>query len=192
MAHLTLEMLDETMDFFRDGSLKRLPDLEKKEEIVDLLQKEITDFLVNLSQKSITQDMSRDVASMMHIVNDLERVGDHCENLWKLSSRLRDLKQALSGVATQEIEELALKTRDFLAFIVDALDRSDTSIKSKSSYMVGVVDELEETLKNNHISRLNTGECSVQQGLIYIDMLHSFSKIGSHAFNVSKAVVGEK
>lgn len=192
MAHITFEMLDETMEFFRDGNCKRLPSLDKKEEIVDLLQKEITDFLVNLSQKSITQDMSRDVASMMHIVNDLERVGDHCEGLWKLAGRLRDLNQPLSAVATQEVEELAGKTRDFLAFVVDALDRGDVTIKSKASYMVHIIDELEDTLRNNHISRLNTGECSVQQGLIFIDMLHGFSKIGSHAFNVSKAVVGDK
>lgn len=192
MAHITLEMLDGTMAFFRDGNEKHLTVLDKKEEIVDLLQKEITDFLVNLSQKSITQDMSRDVASMMHIVNDLERVGDHCESLWKLAGRLRDLRQALSPVAVQEIEELSQKTRDFLAFVIDAFDRGDTTIKSKSSFMVGVVDDLEDTLRNNHISRLNTGECSVQQGLIYIDMLHGFSKIGSHAFNVSKAVIGDK
>ncbi|ABA88810.1 sodium/phosphate symporter, putative [Syntrophotalea carbinolica DSM 2380] len=192
MAHITLEMLDGTMAFFRDGNEKHLTALDKQEEIVDLLQKEITDFLVNLSQKSITQDMSRDVASMMHIVNDLERVGDHCESLWKLAGRLRDLRQALSPVAVQEIEELSQKTRDFLAFVIDAFDRGDTTIKSKSSFMVGVVDDLEDTLRNNHISRLNTGECSVQQGLIYIDMLHGFSKIGSHAFNVSKAVIGDK
>jgi phosphate:Na+ symporter len=192
MAHLTLEMLDESMAFFRDGNLKRLTALEKKEEVVDLLQKEITDFLVNLSQKSITQDMSRDVASMMHIVNDLERVGDHCEMLWRLIGRLRELKLPFSSVAWQEVEELAGKTRDFLAFVVDALDRNDASIKPRAVTMVTAIDELEDTLRNNHIARLNTGECSVQQGLIFIDMLQGFSKVGSHAFNVGRAVVGER
>lgn len=192
MAHLTLEMLDESMAFFRDGNLKRLTALEKKEEVVDLLQKEITDFLVNLSQKSITQDMSRDVASMMHMVNDLERVGDHCEMLWRLIGRLRELKLPFSSVAWQEVEELAGKTRDFLAFVVDALDRNDASIKPIAVTMVTAIDELEDTLRNNHIARLNTGECSVQQGLIFIDMLQGFSKVGSHAFNVGRVVVGER
>jgi len=192
MAHLTLEMLTESMDYFRDGNVKRLTSLEKKEEIVDLLQKEITDFLVNLSQKSITQDMSRDVASMMHMVNDLERIGDHCESLWRLIGRLRDLKQPFSTVALQEVEELAAKTSEYLAFVIDALERNDTGIQSKSGHMVGVIDALEDTLRNNHIARLNTGECSVQQGLIFIDMLHSFAKVGSHAFNVGKAITGEK
>lgn len=190
MAHLTLEMLDETMQFFRDGDGKRLPSLNEKEAVVDLLQKEITDFLVNLSQKSITQEMSRDVASMIHIVNDLERVGDHCEGLWNLVSRLRDMGLPLSEAALQEVEELAGKTRDFLDFVVQALDRRDTSIASKANSMIGGIDNLEESLRNNHIARLNTGECSVQQGLIFIDMLHGFSKIGSHAFNVSKKISG--
>jgi phosphate:Na+ symporter len=192
MAHITFDMLDEAMEYFRDGDSKRLISLDKKEEAVDLLQKEITDFLVNLSQKSITQDMSRDVASMMHIVNDLERVGDHCEGLGRLARRLRELNQPLSLVATQEVEELAGKTRDFLAFVIDALERGDSTIKSKAVYMVGLVDNLEDALRNNHISRLHTGECSVHQGLIFIDMLHAFSKIGSHAYNVSKAVVGDQ
>lgn len=192
MAHLTLGMLDETMVYFRDGDGRHLAFLNKTEDSVDLLQKEITDFLVNLSQKSITQEMSRDVASMMHIVNDLERVGDHCEGIWKRAGRLRDLGLPFSATALQEVEELAERTRGFLEFVVDALDRRDRSIGPKAGEMVGEIDALEETLRNNHIARLNTGECSVQQGLIFIDMLHGFSKIGSHAFNVGKALTGEK
>ncbi|NIN35805.1 MAG: Na/Pi cotransporter family protein, partial [Gammaproteobacteria bacterium] len=84
MAKIAQEMVDETLAFLQDHDLKRIAVLEKKEELTDLLQKEITDFLVSLSQQSITQESSKEVASMMHMVNDLERVGDHCENLWHL------------------------------------------------------------------------------------------------------------
>ncbi len=54
------------------------------------------------------------------------------------------------------------------------------------------IDYLEESMRNNHIARLNTGECAVLPGLIFIDMLHNFEKIGDHTFNVAQAVVGEK
>jgi phosphate:Na+ symporter len=54
------------------------------------------------------------------------------------------------------------------------------------------VDELEETLRTNHIARLNTGECAVLPGLIFIDMLHNFEKIGDHTFNFAEAVIGRK
>ena len=54
------------------------------------------------------------------------------------------------------------------------------------------IDEMERTLRKNHINRLNTGECAVQPGLIFIDMLHIYEKIGDHTFNISEAILGEK
>jgi len=192
MAQTSLEMLDETMLFLRDQDEKRIPGLETKEELVDLLQKEITDFLVALSQKSITQETSQDIASMMHMVNDLERVGDHCENLWRLGMRKRDQKIGFSDLAIDEIAGIARETRDFLAFVVEAMARGDKSIHEKALHMENRVDELEETLRTNHITRLNTGECAVLPGLIFIDMLHNFEKIGDHTFNFAEAVIGRK
>jgi len=192
MAQTSLEMLDETVLFLMDGEEKRLKPLEKMEERVDMLQKEITDFLVALSQKSITPETSKDIASMMHMVNDLERVGDHCENLWQLGLRKKSQKVVFSDTAMVEIKELAEKTREFLAFIIAALERRDVTIAQKAEFMEESIDQLEGMLKDNHITRLNTGECAVLPGLIFIDMLHNFEKIGDHTFNVSKAIIGAK
>jgi len=192
MAQTSLEMLDETVVFLMDGDEKRIKPLEKMEEMVDLLQKEITDFLVALSQKSITPETSKDIASMMHMVNDLERVGDHCENLWQLALRKKSQKVVFSDAAMTEIKELADKTREFLAFVISALERRDVTIAQKSEYMEEAIDQMESMLKNNHITRLNTGECAVLPGLIFIDMLHNFEKIGDHTYNVSKALIGVK
>lgn len=192
MAQVTLEMVDETTAFLQDLDERHIPILQGKEGLVDLLQKEITDFLVALSQKSITVETSRDIASMMHMVNDLERVGDHCENLWRLGQRKREQKIGFSEIAVAELVDMASHTRDFLAFVVSAVERGDRSIFEKAQHLESVVDDTEEHLRNNHISRLNTGECAVLPGLIFIDMLHNFEKIGDHTFNVAKAVVGKK
>jgi phosphate:Na+ symporter len=192
MAQLSLDMVDDTVLFLMDGDEKRIKPLEKKEEMVDILQKEITDFLVALSQKSITPETSKDIASMMHMVNDLERVGDHCENLWQLGLRKKSQKVIFSETALVEIKELSDKTREFLAFVISALERRDATIAQKADYMEEAIDQMEAVLRNNHITRLNTGECAVLPGLIFIDMLHNFEKIGDHTHNVSKAIVGAK
>ncbi len=192
MAQIALEMVDETVLFLKDSDEKRIAPLEKKEEMVDMLQKEITDFLVALSQKSITPETSKDIASMMHMVNDLERVGDHCENLWRLGQRKIQQRITFSEIAMGELADIAKNTRDFLAFIVEAQARGDRTILDKANHMENVVDDLEEVLRNNHIARLNTGECAVLPGLIFIDMLHNFEKIGDHTFNVAEAVIGKK
>jgi len=192
MARVALEMVDETLAFLQDNNLKRLPALEQKEVLTDALQKEITNFLVALSQTSITQESSQEVASMMHMVNDLERVGDYCENLWLLSQRKLDQKITFSAIAMNEIAEISEVTRSFLARIVKALEEKDVEVYAEAQVLEDAIDDLEERLRNNHIRRLNTGECTVNSGLIFIDMLHNLEKIGDHTFNLAKAVVGRK
>lgn len=191
MAQLALEMLDGAISFLGDLDERRLPALVKKEETLDRLQKEITDFLVALSQKSITQETSRDVAAMMHMVNDLERIGDHCENLWRLGVRKKGEKIVFSEAGVAELEELAELTRSFLAFTVAALERRDRTVGKEVTSMENRIDELEAQFRTNHINRLNTGECGVQQGLLFIDMLHNFEKIGDHTFKLTKSLVEE-
>jgi phosphate:Na+ symporter len=190
MAQYALEMLQETNLYVQDADDKRLEGLEKKEEAVDILQKEITDFLVALSQQSIASQTSRDIASLMHMVNDLERIGDYCEKIWLLAQRKKFQKIPFSDTAKEDIKRIADQTQDFLAFIIGALEREDKSVIEKAEFFEKSINQLEETYRNNHIARLNTGECAVIPGLIFIDMLHSFEKIGDHTFNVTKALVG--
>lgn len=192
MAQITLGMLDKTLLFMENRDEKIIPDLEKNEEMVDLLQKEIIDFLVAISQQNITPETSKDIASMMHMVNDLERIGDYCENLWLLGLRKKKEKVIFSDVGLEEVNELAAKAREFLTFITEALERQDKTIGEKAQFMEDTIDHLEETARNNHIARLNTGECGVVAGLIFIDILHNFEKIGDHTNSVARAIIGKK
>ncbi|MBE0574459.1 MAG: Na/Pi cotransporter family protein [Desulfuromonadales bacterium] len=192
MAEIAQEMVDETLRFLQDNDLKRIPDLQNKENLTDVLQKEITDFLVALSQKSIDQEAFKEIASMMNMINDLERVGDHCENLWNLNQRKLAQRITFSEIAMNEIADISELTSSFLATVVAALIQKNTEVYDEAYRLEDAIDDLEERLRNNHIKRLNTGECTVNSGLIYIDMLHNFEKIGDHTFNVAKAVVGNK
>ena len=192
MAKTAQDMVDETLLFLQDNDLKRISELQKKEELTDVLQKEITDFLVALSQKSIHQEASQEIASMMNMINDLERVGDHCENLWTLNRRKLDQRIAFSEVAMNELAGISELTNRFLATVITALDKKDTGIYDESCRLEDEIDDLEEKLRNNHIKRLNTGECTVNSGLIFIDMLHNLEKIGDHTFSLAQAIVGNK
>jgi len=192
MAQIALEMVEETNQFLEDGDFKRIRNLEKKEELVDILQRDILDFLVKLSQKSISTQTSETLGSLMNMANDLERIGDHCENIWNLGIRKFEGKINFSSCGENEVASIAEKTRDFLKFVVDAMEKEDQSIGAKAIEFEDTIDGLEESLRKNHIDRLHTGECAVQPGLIFIDILHSYEKIGDHTYNVSEAVLGEK
>ena len=194
MAYVALQCLDETVLYLTDFDNKRLSGLQKREEFLDLMQKEIMDFLVALSQKSISQDTSHEVASLMHMVNDLERIGDHCENLWRLEQKKQDQKIIYSETAMEGLNEISSHTRNFLAYVVAKMEPGSTleGTLEQSQIMEDIVDELESGLRNNHITRLNTGECAVLPGLVFIDMLHNFEKIGDHTFKLSESVAGNK
>ena len=192
MAKVALDTLDEAVTFLTDQNPKRLPGLRKNEDLIDLLQKEVTNFLVALSQKSISQETSREVASMMHMVNDIERIGDHCENLWTLGQRRSEQKIVFSDIAKHELADISSLTKSFLEEVTSALEKQDVTVLERALGMEDGIDDLEENLRNNHIARLNTGECTVNSGLIFIDMLHNFEKIGDHTYNLAQAIAGEK
>jgi phosphate:Na+ symporter len=192
MARITLEMLDEAVCYLRDQADRHIVVLEKKEAMVDLLQREISDFLVTLSQRSISPETSREIAALLHTVSDLERVGDHCQNLWQLGQRKKLQRVVFSETAITEVREMCERTRELLAYVVTALDRRDPDVLEQAAALDNGIDQMEETLRNNHIARLNTGECGVLPGLIFLDMLHNLEKIGDHAFNVAAAIAGKK
>ncbi|MGD9849455.1 MAG: Na/Pi cotransporter family protein, partial [Desulfuromonas sp.] len=192
MALLALECVDETLQFLDKADLRMLESLRKKEDLLDLLQREIIDFLVAISQRPISQEASREISSLMHVVNDLEKIGDYCENLWQLGERRIEQRIRFSSVAEAEVADLAQKTREFVCFIQKAFERRDQTIIEKAQFMENQIDTLEAQLRDNHIQRLNTGECSVNPGLIFIDMIHNFEKIGDHTHSIARAIIGKK
>ncbi len=192
MGEICCEMLDDCLVYLREPDDRKIPFLEQKEDLLDVLQKEITTFLVAVSQKSISAEISKEIRSVMRMVNNFERIGDYCENLWELGQRKRDQKVEYSDVGTTELAEMEERTREFLFFVVSALKEDDRTILPEAKKREKALNIMEETLRNNHSERLNRGECKVNSGLIFLDMVHNFEKIGDHSFNIAEAVVGKK
>lgn len=188
MAQIALEMLKETNQFLDKNDVRRIHELERKEEVVDLLQKEILGFLTKLSQRSISADTSTTITTLMHIVSDVERVGDYCINLCRLNTRKINENIKFSYTGVNEVSSIANTASEFLEYVVDAFDKEEHAIFDRSLEYENVIDGLEETLRMNHIQRLNTGECAVQPGLVFIDMLQCYEKIGDHTFKMARAL----
>ncbi len=192
MAEIAQNCLNRTIDFLHRNDLRMLKELRKTEDMLDMLQQEIINFLVAISQRPVTQEASKEISSLMHMVNDLEKVGDYCENLWELNERKIDKKAKFSDMANDEIATLAAKAKEFLDFITTALEERKIKIEQHAHDLENHIDDLEDKYRKHHIERLHTGECEVIPGLIFIDMLHNFEKIGDHVHSISRAIVGKK
>ncbi|MEW6525696.1 MAG: Na/Pi cotransporter family protein [Spirochaetota bacterium] len=193
MCGIVLEMFDMVMDVFHHPKEKLGTQVEhiiKLENLTDHLEKEISSFLVNILQNNISYEQSEEVSSLLHTVNELERIGDNCESLLKLIRRKYEAGIEFSDDAVKGIDEIASKVREFLVLLNENLTIRNKDIMTDSKFLEDRIDELRNELRKGHVNRLNEGVCDVNAGLIFIDMLSKFEKIGDHAFNVAESISG--
>ncbi|MBW2040208.1 MAG: Na/Pi cotransporter family protein [Deltaproteobacteria bacterium] len=192
MGGISLAMVDGVMEALFANTTKGLEQVRKKEGVVDLLQREIISFLVRTSQGSLSPENSREINSIIHMVNNIERVGDHAENLCGLVERKVRLKLPFTEQATADIREIYSVSREFLELVINGIRERNRYIKPEADAYEERVNYLEDSMREGHIGRLNNGICGVDPGLVFIDMLTNFEKIGDQCFNIAEAVVGIK
>jgi len=192
MGKISLAMFDEVMEAFFNNNAKGLDQVRKKEGIVDLLQREIISFLVRTSQGSLSPEDSKEINSIIHMVDNIERIGDHAENLCNLVERKARLKLPFTEIAMNDIREIYTVNREFLELVIDGIQRKNRRIKPEADIYEERINSLEDTMREEHIKRLNNGICEVDSGLVFIDIITNFEKIGDHTFNIAEAVVGIK
>jgi phosphate:Na+ symporter len=192
MGKISLAMLNEVMEAFFNNNVKGLEQVRKKEGIVDMLQREIISFLVRTSQGSLSPNDSQEINSIIHMADNIERIGDHAENLCNLVERKARLKLPFTEIAVNDIREIYTANREFLDLVIKGIQIKNRRIKPEADAYEARINRLEDTMREGHIKRLNDGICEVDSGLVFIDMITNFEKIGDHAFNIAEAVVGIK
>ncbi len=185
-------MYDDVINSFKDRSVKKLSKWKKREDALDTLQKEITLFLVNVVQSPISPEESREAASLMRMTNNLESNGDEIENIAELVETLIEQGLYFSEEALHDFDIISKEVRIFLDLVIDAMRKDDKEIMTKSQAIEDRINSMEEEMKARHIQRLQIGVCAVDPGLIFIDMLTAFEKMGDFCYNIAQAVSGIK
>ncbi len=193
MLELVSDMYDLTMEVMLSSGKKMGKSVEKiysMEDRTDLLEREISSFLVKVSRENLSKDQSNESSVLLQKVNDLESIADQCESLTILLRRKYDKNLDISEKGVEELKEIAGKVREFLDLILKhAMDRN-LNIMPEAEVLENTIDDMRRKLRKEHIKRLNSQKCSVDSGLIFIDMLSSFEKIGDHAYNIAEGISG--
>ncbi|MCP4603731.1 MAG: Na/Pi cotransporter family protein [Proteobacteria bacterium] len=170
--------------------------IEASEGVVDVLEKEITRYLVSVARLETSQRQSREIAGIINAVGDIERMGDHCEILLRLLQRVYDNKLALGDEAIQEATEIGEQVMRFIALLKENISRTlngtSEDLMSKAHNLENSIDNKRKRMREGHMERLREGSCDVDSGLVFIDMLTSFEKIGDHSFNVAEMLSGAR
>ena len=191
MANLAREMVGESLQVFLREDRKLMQHVLQKEELVDSLEKEITTYLAELAQHSLTIEQSQIITGLMHTVNDLERIGDHAQNIIHLAEIKMEEGLRFTEKATEELQEMYSKVDDMLVKAIEAFKNEDEELANAVIEQDDVVDFMERTLRKSHIARINEKICFPPSGVIYLDVISNFERIADHATNFAQVVLGE-
>jgi len=186
---LTKKMITDAMTGFFEKDSKYLKKIDEQENAVDTKRLNITNYLVELMQGELSDDVSRKIPAMIHVINDIERIGDHAVNLKSLTAQRNELNLDFSQEAIDEINITYQELITMLDVTIEALRANDIEKASIIINKENTINRMRDEFKAHHISRLENKNCNVLSGVIFIDYLANFEKIGDHLTNVGQAIM---
>ncbi|MDA3845271.1 MAG: Na/Pi cotransporter family protein [Vallitaleaceae bacterium] len=165
---------------------KKTFELEVK---VNTLEKEITDYLVALSNKQIADHERIVVDALFNNVNDIERIGDHAENIAELTMTGKEQGVRFTGDAKAELHDMYTRTMMTLDLAIEALETGNKEAAYNALSLEGEIDELEAACRKGHIQRLNKQECTTESGIVYLEIVNSLERISDLSAKVARISV---
>lgn len=192
---VVLEMFDKTVNgvssacaLLNDFDAKTLELVVESEQEVDKYEDKLGTYLVKLSTQNLSEQDSKNVSELLHIIGDIERISDHSVGIAKSAEEIKDKKLKFSDNATKEIKVMINAVKDILGQTSQAFENDDAKAALTVEAMEHVIDNLKHELKKRHIDRLKEGRCTIEQGFIMTDIITSLERISDHCSNIAGCV----
>ncbi len=162
----------------------------KKEKLLNEQQRKVLDYLIKLSKKTSLDDKMRlSLDLLFHTVNDIERVGDLSENIAELAESSIKSKDHFSDNAKSELIDLYNKVLEAYTLSLEAMKQSNINFANDVLKIEEEVDALDKLYRAKHMNRLNSNSCSIDSGIIYLDLLTNLERISDHSASIAKRVL---
>ncbi len=172
------------------GPVKDFTLVRELEDQTDTFQMEITSYLTDLSQETLSEEVSTELPVLLHAVNDLERIGDHAVNIVEIAERKTSQKLEFTEAATQEAEQIRAELAQMFRKVVAALDGSNVAAAGSALANERKLNDMQLEFRRSHVARMTDGACTAVSGLIFIDLVDNAEKIGDHLTNIAQAAIG--
>ncbi len=189
MAEISVGALKEALISLRDYSPALADSIREKEEQADRDEDILGTYLVSLSSRPISEDDSAEAAKLLKMIGDFERVSDHAVGLLESAEELRDKELSFSRAAASELSVLSDAVGEILNLSLASFLRDDLKSASLVEPLEEVIAELKERLRDNHIRRLQQGDCSIEAGFIWSDILTDLERTSGHCSNIAGCVI---
>ena len=172
-----------------ESDLSQTKKIYENEAEINRLERDLSTFLVSISSHDITEVDTNRIASMIKIVNDIERIGDHSKNIAELAQEVSTGKLTFTKDALEELKLI-------YNYTIESIKSSYTSYKTNNREKANDtmifeenIDRLEELLRDKHIQRLSQNKCNAHSGAVFLDAISNFERIGDHSINIAEYVL---
>ncbi|WP_167264220.1 Na/Pi cotransporter family protein [Alkalibacillus almallahensis] len=188
MGQLAIKGLEEAREYLNTNQSKHSEIAYSLEDAINNLDKKITNYLTQVSSEDINESDSAIHSAVVDIVRDIERIGDHFENIIELNEYKITNKVNLTEQAMEDLNEMFKLTLDTVEKAIKAFEDNDAELARNVMKKENEIDEMERTYRKKHILRLNEGKCSGTAGIIFVDIISNLERIGDHASNIAQEV----
>ena len=185
MAEHARDAIANAIDVFNNYNPETVEYIRAQETLMDKYEDKLGTYLVHLSNSELGETVSHQIARMLHSIGDFERMGDHALNICQLAEEMQGKGIKFSADALKEISTVSDAITEILNMTVDSFIADDGELAAHIEPLEQVIDNLKKQLKAKHIARLQKGECTIELGFIFTDLLTNFERISDHCSNVA-------
>ena len=171
------------------GSSEHDAKIRDNEKIIDFTNSALTDFLIKLSATNMEQSDEKVIGTYFHVLNDLERIGDHAENFHEIGTEMASKKIAFSEIASKEIAAMRLKIFEMFAISKDAFENQNKTQLPTLTVLEETVDKMKKDLTASHFARLANGNCNTSASPYYSSLVSGLERVADHLVNVGYSIV---
>ena len=192
MASLAEENLNRAMNALITLDEEDIEEVYEVEKNINFLNHAITDYLVKINQTTLPIEDLNSLGALFHVVNDIERIGDHAEHVADAARQRKEEGVSISKEAQKELGDMLEMVNKIIRYAVEMFAKSDESHMQEIVTLEDQVDEKERELQKKHVERLTKGECSPEAGMIFSDIVSGLERVADHATNIAFAITTEE
>jgi phosphate:Na+ symporter len=189
MAGVSVESLKEGISLLFGYSQEVAAAIREKEEKTDHYEDILGNYLVKLSTRHISEADSEEAVKLLKLIGDFERISDHAVNLLESSVEMKEKGILFTDTAATELKVISSAVEEVLDLALKAFLENDMEAASRVEPLEYVIDQLKEQLRTHHILRLQQGECTMEAGFVWSDLLTSLERVSNHCTNIARCVM---
>lgn len=192
MGHIAVENLTDAVNVLMKPDDKGIEKVYETEKQINYMNHAITDYLVKISQSTLPMDDMKNIGGLFHVVNDIERIGDHAENAADSAVLRKEKNISFSKEGEAELLEMLSRVIKITNYSIDMFSNNSKEHLQEILDLENGIDQMERDLQEAHVERLKKGKCKQEAGMIFSDIISGLERVADHATNIAFSILDEE